>query len=67
MLTGQGALGAIYLDRRASCTVRPRSSLRHMTPEEFGKCGHWTGGAPHADRLYRPGVGRVGCAGTPEC
>jgi hypothetical protein len=50
-----------------SCTVRPRSSLRHMTPAEFRKCGHRTGVSRHADRLYRPSVGKVGCAGTPEC
>jgi hypothetical protein len=58
-----------YLDRRPSpsCTVRPRSSLRHMTPAEFRKCGHRTGVSRHADRLYRPSVGKVGCAGTPEC
>ncbi len=67
MLTGQVAFGAIYLDRRPNCTVRSRSSLRHMTPEEFRQCGHRTGVSSHADRLYRPSVGKFGCAGTPEC
>ena len=32
-----------------------------------GNCGRATGVSPHAGRLYRPSMGRNGCAGIPEC
>ena len=30
-------------------------------------CRRATGVSPHAGRLYRPGMGRIGCAGAREC
>jgi len=51
--------------------------LQHRAPSQLAevsdagrvrrKCGHATGVSPHAGRLYRPSVGKFGCAGTPEC
>jgi putative transposase len=49
-------------------TVRPHSSLRYLTPEEFAESvAARPAFPPHAGRPYRPSVGRFGCAGTREC
>ena len=49
-------------------TVRPHSSLRYLTPEEFAaSVAARPASPPHAGHLHRPGVGRIGCAGAPEC
>ena len=46
-------------------TVRPHSSLRYLTPEEFAESlAHATGVSSHADGVDRTGMGRFGCAGT---
>jgi putative transposase len=46
-------------------TVRPHSSLRYLTPEEFAESvAARPASAPHDSRPYRPSVGRFGCAGT---
>ena len=51
--------------------------LQHRAPAQLAKvsdagrvrrqCGHATGVSPHAGRLYRPSVGRFGCAPARLC
>src|SRR5277367_3846640 len=51
------------LQHRASAQLAKISDTGRVR----GKCGRATGVSPHAGRLYRPSVGRFGCAGTREC
>ena len=49
-------------------TVRPHSSLGYLTREEFAaEAAARPASPPHAGRFYRPSVGRIECAGVPEC
>src|SRR5271156_6245570 len=48
------------LQHRASAQLAKISDTGRVR----GKCGRATGVSPHAGRLYRPSVGRFGCAGT---
>jgi hypothetical protein len=48
-------------------TVRPHSSLRYLTPEEFAaSAATRPASPPHAGRLYGPSVGPFGRSGRPN-
>jgi len=48
-------------------TVRPHSSLRYLTPEEFAASVAARPASPPRRRFHRHDVGRFGRAGAPEC